>query len=119
MISGVDHIYSKNECNRDLKPENLLLNEENELKIIDFGLSNLFLGENKLFKTKYGSPCYFPPEMIFGNNYNGFSIDVWSSGIILYSKLLGYLPFEEEEGDVNNEFLFRNIEECKVEYQRN
>ena len=116
LISGVDYIHSKSVCHRDLKPENLLLNEENELKIIDFGLSNFFLGDNKLLKTPCGSPCYASPEMILGNNYNGFSIDVCSSGIILYAMLCGYLPFEEGEGDANNEFLFRNIVECKVEY---
>ena len=116
LISGVDYIHSKNICHRDLKPENLLLNEENELKIIDFGLSNFFLGENKLLITPCGSPCYASPEMILGNNYNGFSIDVWSSGIILYAMLCGYLPFEEGERDINNELLFRNIVECKVEY---
>ena len=116
LISGVDYIHSKNICHRDLKPENLLINEDNELKIIDFGLSNFFWGENKLLKTPCGSPCYASPEMILGNNYNGFSIDVWSSGIILYAMLCGYLPFEEGEGDSNNEQLFRNIVECKVEY---
>ena len=116
LISGIEYIHSKNICHRDLKPENLLLTEENELKIIDFGLSNFFLGENKLLITPCGSPCYASPEMILGFNYNGFCIDVWSSGIILYAMLCGYLPFEEEEGDVNNDILFRNIVECKVEY---
>ena len=116
LISGIDYIHSKNICHRDLKPENLLLNEKNELKIIDFGLSNFFLGENKLLKTPCGSPCYASPEMILGKDYNGFCIDVWSSGIILFAMLCGYLPFEEGEGDLNNELLFRNIVQCKVDY---
>ena len=116
LISGIDYIHSKNICHRDLKPENLLLNEENELKIIDFGLSNFYSGENKLLKTPCGSPCYASPEMILGKNYNGYCIDVWSSGIILFAMLCGYLPFEEGEEDINNEILFKNIVECKVEY---
>ena len=116
IISGVEYIHSKNICHRDLKPENLLLNAENELKIIDFGLSNFFSGESGLLKTPCGSPCYASPEMILGKDYNGFSIDIWSSGIILYAMLCGYLPFEEGEGDINNDLLFKNIVECKVEY---
>ena len=116
LISGIEYIHSKKVCHRDLKPENLLLNEENILKIIDFGLSNFFFEENKLLTTPCGSPCYASPEMILGNKYDGFCIDIWSSGIILYAMLCGYLPFEEGEGDLNNELLFKNIVECKVEY---
>jgi 5'-AMP-activated protein kinase catalytic alpha subunit len=54
--------------------------------------------------------------MVMGNKYNGFCIDIWSSGIILYAMLCGYLPFEEMENDEYNEVLFRNIVECNVEY---
>ena len=54
--------------------------------------------------------------MVMGNKYNGFCIDIWSSGIILYAMLCGYLPFEEMENDEYNEVLFRNIVECNVDY---
>ena len=116
LILGVDYIHSKNVCHRDLKPENLLLNEDNELKIIDFGLSNFYFGEEKLLKTPCGSPCYASPEMILGKDYDGYCIDVWSSGIILYAMLCGYLPFEEGDDTMHNNLLFKNIVECKVEY---
>ena len=116
LISGVDYLHSKNICHRDLKPENLLLNDENELKIIDFGLSNYFNEDCKLLRTPCGSPCYASPEMILGKDYDGFRIDIWSSGIILYAMLCGYLPFEEGENDINNDLLFKNIVECKVDY---
>jgi 5'-AMP-activated protein kinase catalytic alpha subunit len=116
LISGVDYIHSKNICHRDLKPENLLLNEDNELKIIDFGLSNFYFGEEKLLRTPCGSPCYASPEMILGKDYDGYCIDIWSSGIILYAMLCGYLPFEEGDDTMHNSLLFKNIVECKVEY---
>jgi len=116
LVSGVDYIHSKNVCHRDLKPENLLLNEFNELKIIDFGLSNFYFGKEKLLRTPCGSPCYASPEMILGKDYDGYNIDIWSSGIILYAMLCGYLPFEEGDDTMNNNFLFKNIVECKVEY---
>ena len=80
IISGVEYIHSKNICHRDLKPENLLLNSEDELKIIDFGLSNFKSKEkNYLLQTPCGSPCYASPEMILGKKYDGFCIDIWRS----------------------------------------
>ena len=114
LINGIEYIHKKGVCNRDLKPENLLLTEKNKLKIIDFGLSNYFNGN--LLETPCGSPCYASPEMVRGHKYDGFKIDIWSSGIILYAMLCGYLPFEEMENDDCNEVLFKNIMECNVEY---
>ena len=114
LINGIEYIHKKGVCHRDLKPENLLLTEKMKLKIIDFGLSNYFSGN--LLETPCGSPCYASPEMVIGNKYNGFCIDVWSSGIILFAMLCGYLPFEEADNDEYNEILFRNIVECNIEY---
>lgn len=117
IISGVEYIHSKKICHRDLKPENLLLNSDEELKIIDFGLSNYKTKENNyVLKTPCGSPCYASPEMILGKKYDGFGIDIWSTGIILYAMLCGYLPFEEGKGENKNELLFKNIVKCKLEY---
>ncbi len=46
-------------------------------------------------KTACGSPCYAAPEMIAGKRYNGLGVDVWSSGVVLYAMICGYLPFED------------------------
>lgn len=81
--------------NRDLKPENLLLDENKQIKIVDFGLGNLYKA-GQLLKTACGSPCYAAPEMIAGKKYNGLETDIWSSGIILFAMLCGYLPFEDQ-----------------------
>ena len=107
LINGLEYIHSNGIVHRDLKPENLLISKGNILKIIDFGLSNFFNGEN-LLKTPCGSPCYASPEMVSGKKYNGFYIDIWSTGIILYAMLCGFLPFE----DNNNVILFQKIQEC-------
>ena len=114
LINGIEYLHKKGVCHRDLKPENLLLTEKNKLKIIDFGLSNYY--NVNLLETPCGSPCYASPEMVRGHKYDGFRIDIWSSGIILYAMLCGYLPFEEMENDECNEVLFKNIMECNVEY---
>jgi len=110
LINGVEYIHSLGVAHRDLKPENLLLTENKILKIIDFGLSHEFNGEDFL-KTKCGSPSYAAPEIIKGLPYDGFKTDIWCCGIILYAMVCGYLPFE---GD-NNKILFKNIVECKPE----
>ena len=111
LINGIEYIHSKGIAHRDLKPENLLLDKEKKLKIIDFGLSNYFDGKNYL-KTPCGSPCYASPEMISKNSYDGFKIDIWAIGIILFACLCGYLPFEDDDNDI----LFKKIVQCKLEY---
>ena len=110
IINGVEYLHSKNIVHRDLKPENLLLCEGNILKIIDFGLSNFYNGN--YLSTPCGSPCYASPEMVSGNKYNGFNIDIWAIGIILFAMLCGYLPFEDDDNDI----LFQKILECKLHY---
>ena len=113
LINGLEYIHSLGIVHRDLKPENLLLTKDHILKIIDFGLSNYFKeGQSRYLYTPCGSPCYASPEMVTGNSYDGIMIDVWSTGIILFAMLCGYLPFE----DKNNEKLFKKIAECKIEY---
>lgn len=93
ILNGIEFIHQHKIVHRDLKPENLLLNENKTLKIIDFGLSNSYHEGNKL-KTPCGSPCYAAPEMLIGKLYSGLEVDIWSSGIILYAMVCGYLPFE-------------------------
>jgi 5'-AMP-activated protein kinase catalytic alpha subunit len=66
------------------------------IKIVDFGLSNLYK-EKSVFETACGSPCYAAPEMIRGLKYKGLPVDIWSSGVILYALLCGYLPFDDNE----------------------
>ena len=113
LINGLEYIHKNNIAHRDLKPENLLLSKNDILKIIDFGLSN-YSKYNILLGTPCGSPCYASPEMVSGQKYNGFLIDIWSSGIILFAMICGYLPFE----DNNNEILFGKILKCKINYPK-
>ena len=89
----ISAIGTKFHYERDLKPENLLLDENKIIKIIDFGLSNNCT-DNDLLKTACGSPCYAAPEMLQGRQYNGLGVDLWSTGVILYAMVNGFLPFE-------------------------
>ena len=89
---------------RDLKPENLLLDAEGNVKIGDFGLSNI-MADGEFLKTSCGSPNYAAPEVISGKLYAGPEVDVWSCGVILYALLCGTLPFDDS--NVSN--LFKKI----------
>lgn len=83
----------KSKLHRDLKPENLLLTENKEIILIDFGLSNQYR-EGQFLNTSCGSPCYAPPEMIVGKYYSGLAADIWSAGITLFAMVCGFLPFQ-------------------------
>lgn len=95
---------------RDLKPENLLLDQNKNIKIVDFGLSNTYK-EGELLKTACGSPCYAAPEMIAGKEYNPYKADIWSCGVILFALICGYLPFE----DPNTSKLYKKILGCNYQ----
>ena len=111
IISGLDYLHKCCIAHRDFKPENILLTNNNEiLKIIDFGLSNIYK-KGQLLKTGCGSPCYVPPEMINEENYNGALSDIWSAGIILYLMLCGKLPFYDDD----NQILYEKILSGKFE----
>ena len=62
LVSGIEYLHKSGVCHRDLKPENLLLDYDNTLKIVDFGLSNMY-EKNETLKTACGSPCYAAPEV--------------------------------------------------------
>ena len=104
LIAGIEYIHKLHIVHRDLKPENLLLDHNNNIKIVDFGLSNTYK-EGELLKTACGSPCYAAPEMIAGKKYVGLQVDIWSAGVILFAAVCGYLPFE----DPNTSQLYKKI----------
>lgn len=104
IISGVEYCHKHMVVHRDLKPENLLLDKHLNVKIADFGLSNV-MQDGEFLKTSCGSPNYAAPEVIRGNHYAGPEVDVWSCGVILYALLCGSLPFDDE----NIPNLFKKI----------
>uniref|UniRef100_A0A673LHJ8 Maternal embryonic leucine zipper kinase n=1 Tax=Sinocyclocheilus rhinocerous TaxID=307959 RepID=A0A673LHJ8_9TELE len=106
IISAMAYVHSQGYAHRDLKPENLLIDEDHNLKLIDFGLCAKpkgGLGFELL--TCCGSPAYAAPELIQGKAYIGSEADVWSMGVLLYALLCGFLPFDDD----NCMVLYRKI----------
>ncbi|VAH85271.1 unnamed protein product [Triticum turgidum subsp. durum] len=104
IISGVEYCHRNMVVHRDLKPENLLLDSKYNVKLVDFGLSNV-MHDGHFLKTSCGSLNYAAPELISGNLYAGPEVDVWSCGVILYALLCGKVPFEDD----NIPKLFKKI----------
>ena len=69
-------MHSNNIVHRDLKAENLLYDDQKNIKISDFGLSNFF-NTNDQLSTACGSPVYSAPELIEGKKYTGPEVDMW------------------------------------------
>ena len=107
IISGIEYLHKVKYIHRDIKPENILIKPNTKkLTIVDFGLSNKFNNYKKdLFKSACGSPSYAAPEMLHEEKYSGPPVDIWSSGVVLYAMLCGYLPFEDD----NNDELYNKI----------
>ncbi|KAH9252149.1 hypothetical protein BASA81_009900 [Batrachochytrium salamandrivorans] len=105
---------------RDLKLENLLIDEHRNIVITDFGFANTFTSDtSKLLQTSCGSPCYAAPELVISDGYVGETADIWSCGVILYAMVCGYLPYDDDptnpEGD-NINLLYKYILETQPDY---
>ncbi|XP_017797210.1 PREDICTED: maternal embryonic leucine zipper kinase-like [Habropoda laboriosa] len=106
IVSAVAYLHSLGYAHRDLKPENVLLDREENLKLIDFGLcAKPKNGIESHLQTSCGSPTYAAPELILGRKYLGSEVDIWSMGVLLYALLCGFLPFD----DNSIESLYRKI----------
>lgn len=80
---------------RDIKLDNILLNEYGHIKICDFGVSRRIIRGEKL-KERCGTPAYIAPEIIQGIPYDGTKADIWSAGVVLYAMIYGNFPFRAD-----------------------
>ena len=117
MMSAVEYCHNNGIAHRDLKPENLLyLNDgpedNNPIKVIDFGLSQVISPQRKL-KTKVGTAYYVSPEIL--NGAYSEKCDIWSAGVILYILLSGDPPFNGP----SDLAIYKKIAEMKFDFPEN
>lgn len=106
LVSALHYCHQNGVTHRDIKPQNILLDQNNNIKISDFGLSALPEQlKNSLLHTACGTPGYTAPEVAYGKGYNGEKADSWSCGVILFAFLSGYIPFDS--GNLSN--MYRAI----------
>jgi serine/threonine protein kinase len=97
IVSAVAYMHSLEIIHRDLKLDNVLINDQNEIKLIDFGFSSSCAPGEKL-TSSCGTPQYMCPDLIkkSSSGHDGQASDVWAVGIILYLLVTGKLPFTAE-----------------------
>ncbi|KXS10524.1 Pkinase-domain-containing protein [Gonapodya prolifera JEL478] len=116
VVEAVKYCHDKNLVHRDLKLENVMLTDDmGNVKLIDFGFTRevALPTQKQLLDTYCGSVAYAAPEMIIGKQYLGPQADIWSLGVILFTLVCGFLPFDD---DSENEILVqKKIKELDYE----
>eukprot|EP00826_Nyctotherus_ovalis_P035466 TRINITY_DN3049_c0_g2_i7.p1 TRINITY_DN3049_c0_g2~~TRINITY_DN3049_c0_g2_i7.p1 ORF type:complete len:203 (+),score=43.14 TRINITY_DN3049_c0_g2_i7:298-906(+) len=91
IVLGIKHCHDNNIIHRDIKLENIIVDESLNVKVIDFGFSTWVTAGQRL-GLFCGTPSYMPPELVRRRKYSGPPVDVWSLGVLLYTCLLYTSP---------------------------
>ena len=111
LMLGVDYCHRMGVSNRDIKPDNILLDEHDNVKLADFGYSK-DQDVQSLAKTRLGTAAYTAPEIFTlpqaqGRNYDAKAADVWSCAVTLFEMVTGSLPFHQPE-DIEKKHSLRS-----------
>ncbi|CAI5709661.1 unnamed protein product [Peronospora effusa] len=99
LVEGLAYLHEKLVIHRDLKLGNLFLTSDMRLKIGDFGLATRLENLEDRKRTMCGTPNYIAPEILSGQRGDGhsFEVDIWSTGVVMYTLLVGRPPFETDD----------------------
>ena len=93
IILALKFIHENKIVHRDIKLDNILIDLDNNIKICDFGVSKI-VNKGDVMIEQCGTPAYIAPEILLNKGYEGFGVDVWSAGVVLYAMLSGTVPFK-------------------------
>ena len=93
IVLTLQYIHNHNIVHRDIKLDNILIDLDNNIKICDFGVSKI-IKNNEPLMEQCGTPAYIAPEILLNRGYEGFGVDIWSAGVVLYAMLSGTVPFK-------------------------
>jgi len=113
LTNGLKYLYEKQILHRDLKPQNILVTDDGDIVITDFGFARYTDNENML-NTLCGSPMYMAPEIMLKKRYNNKS-DLWSVGVIFFELLFGTTPYKAK----NMIDLMTNIKNKPIKFPHN
>lgn len=114
IVLAMEYLHAKNIFYRDLKPENVLLDQDGHVKLADFGISRLNFGAKERSSSFCGSPEYMSPEMLKASRIHGRSVDYYALGALLYEMLTGLPPHFSE----NRDEMYRKILHNTPDYPR-
>jgi len=114
LLVALEYLHSVSVLHRDVKLENILIDENGHIKLADFGLSKI-LPDGKNTSTLCGTEIYCAPEMLTQKEY-GYSIDYWQYGCFIYEIFVGQSPFYHFLGKKSSRQLHQAIVEEKIDY---
>jgi [calcium/calmodulin-dependent protein kinase] kinase len=93
ILDGLAYLHAHRIIHRDIKPENILLSATDSVKLADFGVSDMFEGDDDATRATDGTPAFMPPEAFEAAKFSGRRADIWSLGVTLFTLLTGRTPF--------------------------